>query len=157
MPANPHTLNKLATKINEAIKKDDPSYDEYYSNATFGRDTTKGRDPANIDKRKLDIFACEDNFDVILKEQFKAHGIKNIYGDPISEARVEILNPGDEGIPAESPLKQTGDHLSSSQLELIDTKITTHHIKNQTFFVMTGFKKGIQMASGKYAQGPVII
>lgn len=36
-------------------------------------------------------------------------------------------------------------------LKLVDTKITTHHIEHQTYFVLTGFKKGIEMHSGEFA------
>ena len=67
-----------------------------------------------------------------------------------------IDKDGASGILAESPTKNPGSG-GEKNLELIDTRITTHHIKNEkskiieTFFVMSGFKKGMQMASGKYA------
>ena len=47
--------------------------------------------------------------------------------------------------------KDEKEQLYTKSLKLVDTKITTHHIGNNTFFVLTGFRKGMQMDSGDYA------
>ena len=104
-------------------------------------------------KRKQDIFSCEENYDNFLLHQFKNHGIQNLFGDPINQWEDNLMKEKQsnetELLPPLS--KKEKEEQYTRPLELVDTKITTHHVGNKTFFVLTGFKKGMQMESGNYA------
>ena len=86
-PMSENGINKLADAINEATKDDkDKTYGEYFNDLQFDRNEgSKGRAPADLTKRKLDIFDCDDTYDIFLLEQFKQHGIENVFGKPEGE------------------------------------------------------------------------
>ena len=143
-------INKLSEAIIEAIKDDkNHDYEEYYSDIQFNREgeSKGGRAPADLNKRKLQIFDCDDSFEHFLIEQYKQNGIKNVFGEPIAQFQRHLYRPKDaHRPPLLPPLKPEKEEKSYSKpMKLVDAKITTHHVGQKTYFVLTGFKKGMQM------------
>lgn len=94
MPIN----DKAFASLKEAIAKqtendDDKLYLDYYPDAVTHEDNTIGREPANLNERKLEIFSSNSSFENILKDQFIKFGIDNVYGKAQSKAQFYIDRP----------------------------------------------------------------
>lgn len=81
MPINDKAFASLKEAIDRQTKDDaDKLYLDYYPDAVSHQDLTIGREPANLNERKLEIFASNSAFENILKDQFIKFGIDNVYG-----------------------------------------------------------------------------
>ena len=98
----------------------------------------------------------------------KKHGLKNVFGKPIDRFCLEPKREKNELRPKLlPPLRSDKEEKSYEKLlKLVDTNITIEYVSNfdknnkketKTYFIMSGFKKGIQMASGEFAQGQAVL
>lgn len=155
MPINDKAFESLKQAIDNRTKNDvDKLYLDYFPDAVVSQDLTVGREPANLDERKMEIFTQDSPHETILKDLFIKFGIDNVFGKAQSTDLFHINRPESSNLRPDSSFKKDKMDLDlekDMRLNLVDTKITTHHIENNTFFVLTGFKKGIEMVDKKYA------
>lgn len=82
-PMTERGIDELSKAIQEAVKDDIEKDEQYYQFDRKPRHDEMGKDAANLNKRKQEIFSCEENKDNFLLKQFKQHGIKNLFDKPV--------------------------------------------------------------------------
>ena len=90
-PMNQDGVDKLAKAIDEVAKDENGTAKDYYSfERNVKENDTGGRNTADLDYRKQEIFRCEQSFESFLMYYFKKHGLKNVFDKPMDRFSLKL-------------------------------------------------------------------